>query len=81
MAVLESAIVISSRNEGCVWAAWPGGRAISPSMGEMSGAGNIVSFARLLGLPETKFADTILFVGDAFDILYYACDTVLYDWQ
>ena len=79
MAVLKSALVMSSRNEGCVWAAWPGGGAISPSMGEMSGVGNIVSFARLLGLPGTGLADTILFVGDAFDILYHACDAVLCD--
>jgi hypothetical protein len=79
MAVLKSALVMSSRNEGCVWAAWPGGGAISPSMGEMSGVGNIVSFARLLGLPGTGLADTILFVGDAFDILCYACDAVLCD--
>ena len=38
-------------------------------MGEMSGVGNIVSFARLLGLSETELADTILFVGYAFDVL------------
>lgn len=79
MAVLKSAILMSSRNEGCVWAAWSGGGAISPSMGEMLGVGNTVSFARVFGLPETELADTILFVGDAFDILCYACDAVLCD--
>jgi hypothetical protein len=77
MAVLKSAIVMSSRNEGCVSVAWPGRGAVSPSMGEMSGVGNIVSFARLLGLPETELADTSLFVGDVFDMLYYSCDAVL----
>jgi hypothetical protein len=72
IAVRKSAMVTPSRKDCRVCACSHALGAIVPSTGETSGAGNIVSFVRLLGLGSTELADAMRFAGDALDILCQA---------